>query len=151
MPNPAKVAKPGVRSRNLPDSRADTDAYAIARALIETHVGPDRTIRSIGDFLLALADALKSAKDNQAGPRSTVVTFGTFDVFHYGHLRLLARAAQLGDRLVVGVSTDELSMAKKGRRPVYREQHRKAIVSALACVDGVFDERSMDEKPAYLH
>ena len=45
----------------------------------------------------------------------TVITFGTFDVFHVGHLRVIERAAALGDRLVVGVSADALNLRKKGR------------------------------------
>ena len=48
----------------------------------------------------------------------TVITFGTFDVFHVGHLRLLQRARTLGERLLVGVSSDALNIAKKGRAPV---------------------------------
>ena len=47
----------------------------------------------------------------------TVITFGTFDVFHVGHLRVIERAASLGDRLVVGVSADALNERKKGRAP----------------------------------
>lgn len=43
----------------------------------------------------------------------TIITFGTFDVFHIGHLRILQRAGQLGDRLIVGISSDALNMQKK--------------------------------------
>lgn len=80
----------------------------------------------------------------------TVVTFGTFDIFHVGHLRLLERAGQLGDRLAVGVSSDQLNLEKKGRRPVYGLQERLEIVSALRCVDHVFVEESLDAKPKYI-
>ena len=84
-------------------------------------------------------------------PRHTrVVTFGTFDVFHAGHLHLLERAAALGDELLVGVSSDELNIAKKGRQPVYRLEDRMAILGALRCVDGVFVERSLEAKRAHL-
>jgi glycerol-3-phosphate cytidylyltransferase len=79
-----------------------------------------------------------------------VVTFGTFDVFHAGHLRLLQRAAELGDTLVVGVSSDELNAGKKGRVPVYALAERLAIVSALRCVDEVFVEHSLEAKRSYL-
>lgn len=79
-----------------------------------------------------------------------VITFGTFDVFHLGHLRLLERARALGDHLTVGVSTDALNMAKKGRQPVYSEHDRKAIVAALRCVDAVFDEHALELKADYL-
>jgi len=81
---------------------------------------------------------------------TTVVTFGTFDVFHVGHLRLLERAHALGTRLVVGVSTDALNIAKKGRSPVFTEAERRDIVAALRCVDAVFFEESLELKRQYL-
>ncbi|WP_181312882.1 adenylyltransferase/cytidyltransferase family protein [Nocardioides campestrisoli] len=80
----------------------------------------------------------------------TVVTFGTFDVFHLGHLRVLERAAALGDRLVVGVSADALNERKKGRVPVFSQAERLAIVSALKVVDEVFVEESLEQKREYL-
>lgn len=80
----------------------------------------------------------------------TVLTFGTFDVFHVGHLRVLERAAALGDRLVVGVSADALNERKKGRVPVFSERERVAIVSALRVVDEVFVEESLELKRDYL-
>jgi len=79
-----------------------------------------------------------------------VVTFGTFDVFHVGHLRLLERARALGDVLVVGVSTDALNLAKKGRPPVFPEDERVALIRALRCVDEVFLEHSLELKREYL-
>ena len=79
-----------------------------------------------------------------------VVTFGTFDVFHIGHLRILERARLLGDHLVVGVSSDRLNISKKGRPPVFSEEERLAIVGALQCVDGTFLEESLEAKADYL-
>src|ERR671916_681848 len=80
----------------------------------------------------------------------TVITFGTFDVFHVGHLRVLERAAELGDRLVVGVSADALNKQKKGRVPVFSERERLTIVSALRVVDEVFVEESLEAKRDYI-
>ncbi len=80
----------------------------------------------------------------------TIVTFGTFDVFHVGHLRVLERAAALGDRLVVGVSADALNIRKKGRAPVFSQGERLAIVAALRVVDEVFVEESLEAKRDYL-
>ncbi|MDL2198440.1 adenylyltransferase/cytidyltransferase family protein [Halopseudomonas aestusnigri] len=80
----------------------------------------------------------------------TVLTFGTFDVLHVGHLRVLERAAALGERLVVGVSSDELNMQKKGRSPVFSQAERLQLVAALSCVDVVFLEESLDLKRDYL-
>jgi glycerol-3-phosphate cytidylyltransferase len=79
-----------------------------------------------------------------------VITFGTFDVFHVGHLKILERAAGLGDHLIVGVSTDALSIGKKGRAPIYSEADRMHIVSALSCVDEVFPEESLEKKRDYI-
>ena len=61
----------------------------------------------------------------------TVITFGTFDVFHVGHVRVLNRSAALGERLVVGVSSDKLNFAKKGRNPVF-SQHEPSRSSPMS-------------------
>ena len=82
---------------------------------------------------------------------TTVITFGTFDVFHVGHLRVIERAAALGDRLVVGVSADALNLRKKGREPVFCERERLEIVAALKPVDEVFLEESLEQKREYIH
>lgn len=81
---------------------------------------------------------------------TTIITFGTFDVFHVGHLRLLERARAFGDRLVVGVSTDDLNISKKGRPPVYPQEERLEIVAALGCVDETFFEDSLEKKGEYI-
>ncbi len=80
----------------------------------------------------------------------TVITFGTFDVFHVGHVRILQRAAELGDRLVVGVSADALNIRKKGRAPVFTQDERLEIVSSLGVVDEVFVEESLELKGDYI-
>ena len=80
----------------------------------------------------------------------TVITFGTFDVFHVGHLRVLERAASLGTRLVVGVSSDELNLRKKDREPVFSERERMAIIATLKPVDEVFLEESLEQKRDYI-
>ncbi|EAK4033944.1 glycerol-3-phosphate cytidylyltransferase [Campylobacter jejuni] len=79
-----------------------------------------------------------------------VITFGTFDLFHYGHLRILERAASLGDKLIVGVSSDSLNFAKKRRYPIYSEQERLNIISSLKCVSCVFLEEALELKRDYL-
>ena len=81
---------------------------------------------------------------------AAVITFGTFDLFHYGHLRILERACEYGERLVVGVSSDELNLRKKGFRPTYLQQHRMRIVRAIRCVDEVFVEESLERKREYI-
>ena len=79
-----------------------------------------------------------------------VLTFGTFDLFHIGHLRILERAAGLGDKLLVGVSTDAFNWAKKQKLTAIPYNERAAIVEALKCVDRVFPEESMELKREYI-
>lgn len=79
-----------------------------------------------------------------------VITFGTFDVFHIGHLRILERARAFGDFLVVGVSTDQMNFGKKGRFPVYAQSERVEIIHSIRYVDEVFLEESLDLKRHYL-
>lgn len=79
-----------------------------------------------------------------------IITFGTFDVFHIGHLRILERARQLGNYLIVGVSTDQMNFDKKGRYPIYSQQERLDIIQALKSVDEVFLEESLALKREYL-
>ncbi len=79
-----------------------------------------------------------------------VITFGTFDVFHAGHLSILERSKSLGDYLIVGVSSDAFSTGKKKRTPIYSENDRMRIISALACVGEVFLEESLEQKEDYI-
>ncbi|TKB47590.1 glycerol-3-phosphate cytidylyltransferase [Ferrimonas sediminicola] len=79
-----------------------------------------------------------------------VITFGTFDMFHVGHLNIIERARALGDSLVVGVSSDALNFSKKSRYPVCNERDRSRIIGALAAVDEVFLEESLELKAEYI-
>lgn len=79
-----------------------------------------------------------------------IITFGTFDVFHAGHVKILERAKTLGDYLIVGVSSDELNMSKKNRYPIYSQADRLHIVESLKCVDSVFVEESLELKRQYI-
>lgn len=79
-----------------------------------------------------------------------VITFGTFDVFHVGHINIIERAAELGDFLIVGVSSDKLNYNKKNRYPIYSETDRMKILSSLKYVDKVFLEESLDLKLEYI-
>jgi len=74
-----------------------------------------------------------------------VITYGTFDLFHYGHLRILQRARSLGDYLIVAVSKDEFN-AIKGKKCVYPFEHRSKIVEAIKYVDKVIAEDNWDQK-----
>lgn len=74
-----------------------------------------------------------------------VLTYGTFDLFHLGHVRLLRRLAALGDELVVGCSTDEFNKLK-GKKSVMPFEQRLEILEACRYVDKVLPERDWDQK-----
>lgn len=74
-----------------------------------------------------------------------VLTYGTFDLLHYGHVRLLQRAAQLGDYLIVALSTDEFN-AGKGKKSFYDYETRKEMLEAIRYVDLVIPENSWEQK-----
>lgn len=76
---------------------------------------------------------------------TTVLTYGTFDLFHIGHLNLINRLAELGDRLVIGVSTDEFN-AGKGKKSIVSFEDRARIVSSIKGVDLVIPEESWEQK-----
>lgn len=77
----------------------------------------------------------------------TVLTYGTFDLFHIGHLNVLKRLRELGDRLVVGVSTDEFN-AIKGKKPIVPFEQRIELVRSIRYVDEAFPEATWEQKRA---
>jgi glycerol-3-phosphate cytidylyltransferase len=77
--------------------------------------------------------------------KKVILTYGTFDLFHVGHLSLLNRLKALGDELIVGVSTDEFNEVK-GKRTIIGFEDRIEIVRNLKCVDLVLPEQHWDQK-----
>ncbi|MEC2306266.1 MULTISPECIES: glycerol-3-phosphate cytidylyltransferase [Heyndrickxia] len=74
-----------------------------------------------------------------------VITYGTFDLLHWGHINLLKRARQLGDYLVVAISTDEFNVIKN-KKAYHSFESRKMILEAIRYVDEVIAENSWDQK-----
>ena len=80
----------------------------------------------------------------------TIITFGIFDLLHIGHINILKRATALGEKLVVGVSTDRLNMQKKGIKPIFNQDNRLEVMQSLACVDACFFEDDFELKREYI-
>lgn len=74
-----------------------------------------------------------------------VITYGTFDLFHIGHLKLLQRIKNLGDELIVAVSTDEFNTVK-GKKTIIPYEQRAEIVRNIKCVDKVIPENNWEQK-----
>lgn len=77
-----------------------------------------------------------------------VITYGTFDLLHYGHINLLSRAKELGDYLVVALSTDEFNWNSKQKKCYFSYEQRKRLLESLRFVDLVIPEENWEQKVA---
>ena len=77
-----------------------------------------------------------------------VITYGTFDLLHYGHINLLRRAKERGDYLIVALSTDEFNWNEKQKKCYFTYEQRKKLLEAIRYVDLVIPEENWDQKVA---
>jgi len=77
--------------------------------------------------------------------KKIIITYGTFDMFHIGHLKLLQRIKNMGDKLIVGISTDEFN-EKKGKKTIIPYKERAEIVKNIKCVDMIIPEKKWEQK-----
>lgn len=75
-----------------------------------------------------------------------VITYGTFDLLHYGHINLLRRAKEYGDYLIVALSTDEFNWIEKKKKCYFSYEQRKALLEAIRYVDLVIPEETWEQK-----
>lgn len=75
-----------------------------------------------------------------------VITYGTFDLLHYGHINLLKLAKSLGDYLIVGLSTDEFNLLEKNKKCYFDYEKRKSLIESIRYVDLVIPESSWNQK-----
>lgn len=75
-----------------------------------------------------------------------VITYGTFDLLHYGHINLLRRAKEMGDYLIVGLSTDEFNWNEKHKKCYFSYEKRKQLLEAIRFVDLVIPEENWAQK-----
>lgn len=75
-----------------------------------------------------------------------VITYGTFDLLHYGHINLLQRAKALGDYLIVGLSTDEFNSVEKNKVTYFTYEERKRLLESIRYVDLVIPEKNWEQK-----
>ena len=80
-----------------------------------------------------------------------VITYGTFDLLHYGHIELLRRAKELGDYLVVALSTDEFNWNEKQKKCYFSYEQRKMLLESIRYVDLVIPENSWEQKRSDIH
>lgn len=80
-----------------------------------------------------------------------IITYGTFDLLHYGHINLLRRAKAQGDYLIVGLSTDEFNWKEKNKRCYFSYEERKMLLEAIRYVDLVIPENCWEQKRTDVH
>lgn len=80
-----------------------------------------------------------------------VITYGTFDLLHYGHINLLRRAKALGDYLIVALSTDEFNWDQKQKKCYFSYEQRKQLLEAIRYVDLVIPEEAWEQKRSDVH
>ena len=80
-----------------------------------------------------------------------VITYGTYDLLHYGHIRLLERAKALGDYLIVALSTDEFNWNEKQKKCYFTFEQRKELLESIRYVDLVIPEESWEQKASDVH
>lgn len=80
-----------------------------------------------------------------------VITYGTFDLLHYGHIHLLRRAKELGDYLVVALSTDEFNNNEKHKECYFSYEQRKLLLESIRFVDDVIPEENWAQKATDVH
>ena len=79
-------------------------------------------------------------------PDQTVITYGTYDLLHIGHIKMLKRCRSLGSRLIVGLSTDEFNLNMKNKICVQAYAERREIIKSLRCVNLVIPEENWEQK-----
>ncbi|MBQ9859641.1 MAG: glycerol-3-phosphate cytidylyltransferase [Clostridia bacterium] len=89
--------------------------------------------------------------DGRRNGMKRVITYGTFDLLHYGHINLLRRARALGDYLVVALSTDEFNRDEKNKTCYFTYEQRKMLLEAMRYVDLVIPESDWDQKRRDVH
>lgn len=80
-----------------------------------------------------------------------VITYGTFDLLHYGHINLLRRAKEQGDYLIVALSTDEFNNIEKNKKCYFSYEQRKSLLEAIRYVDLVIPEENWEQKRSDIH
>lgn len=80
-----------------------------------------------------------------------IITYGTFDLLHYGHINLLRRAKALGDYLIVALSTDEFNWNSKNKKTYFSYEQRKQLLESIRYVDLVIPEEDWNQKRNDMH
>lgn len=142
--------------------RYDVDMPIIAavNSVVNEGADPGQTVRrlmtrdrktELPKSLLDISFENTILKNRRGTGMKRVITYGTFDLLHYGHINLLRRAKALGDYLIVVLSTDEFNWNEKQKKCYFTYEQRKALLEAVRYVDLVIPEENWDQKRTDVH
>jgi glycerol-3-phosphate cytidylyltransferase len=129
-------------------------------AVVNGHADPTEIVRSLmcrhkkmelSKSILDINFENTILKNKRGTDMKRVITYGTFDLLHYGHINLLRRAKALGDYLVVVISTDEFNWNEKKKKCYFTYEQRKALVESIRYVDLVIPETCWEQKKTDVH
>ena len=151
----------------LPAAMKLKDKYEVELPIVEAvyavvfeNADPRETVRQLmgrgkkPEIPVSALDVLtneKAIKKEGVRPMKRIITYGTYDLLHYGHLNLLRRAKALGDYLVVALSTDEFNWNEKQKKCYFTYAQRKEMLEALRYVDLVIPEENWEQKRTDIH
>lgn len=101
---------------------------------------------NVGGYACVLDVKCTLLPDREADFMKKVITYGTYDLLHYGHINLLRRARALGDYLIVALSTDEFNQKQKQKKCYFSYEQRKQLLEAIRYVDLVIPEENWEQK-----
>lgn len=110
-----------------------------------------RSLQSTVWTLQPIQESESQMKSREEYSMKRVITYGTFDLLHYGHINLLRRAKAYGDYLIVALSTDEFNWNEKQKKCYFSYEQRKALLESIRYVDLVIPETSWDQKRSDMH
>lgn len=119
---------------------------AVVKMLMCREKKPETTVSSLNSLT-----ETSQEYEKRSHTMKRVITYGTFDLLHYGHLNLLRRAKALGDYLVVAISTDEFNWNEKQKKCYFSYEQRKEMLEALRYVDLVIPEDNWEQKRTDVH
>ena len=123
---------------------------AIPLTTVQSLMGRDRKME-LGKSLLDINFENTILKNRRGTDMKRVITYGTFDLLHYGHINLLRRAKALGDYLVVVLSSDEFNWNEKQKKCYFTYEQRKALLESIRYVDLVIPETCWEQKRTDMH
>lgn len=140
--------------------RVEMPIVAAVDAIINHAASPSETVKKlmgrdkkmeVPKTSLEMAFENTILKNKRGTEMKRVITYGTFDLLHYGHINLLRRAKALGDYLIVVISSDEFNWNEKHKKCYFTYEQRKALVEAVRYVDLVIPETCWEQKKTDVH